>query len=764
MPRLSRQRAAWLSAWVLLAGLLQVSLQRVHAQEQQPGGQFETRVFHDAAGEHPYALFVPAASIPRPLPVVLFLHGAGEKGHDGHRQLIYGLPTALERFKDFPAYVVIPQCEDVYGRHLLGWRGDGPDAKRALAILDEIILKEPINSQKQSLCGWSMGGYGVWSLASQYPQRWNAVMVLAGGGTPSSVEPIANAKLPVWAIHGGRDALVPASAGQEMIDALIHASGQGTFTLLPDAGHECWRFGLANRESMNWLLNPTQPVPQLSDEPLPAQSSIELMGPFEPDIILPAALALRLGNDSLSVMASGIPEAVPETALQGDMPDIIREIPFGGETYRLSLTGLKYSVHLAKCELSGISGERFRVQFWLNPLLMSCQRAELHGRELLARSSDFRIVLGHDEAIPLTLEVRPEAIDSKLRLTVLRRQFEIPDGNWFIQRPEKIESFSPDIPETHLQTGLVGGLYQRRKEIEDQILEVIPGLLADLEQRLQQRNEEQLAYSIWPLPVLAPESRLMPGRIRTDRDGVSVELSLAAKFPVGNGASNAPRSVNLGQSIEILNDGRQLKVDISWDIISALSGEYARTGAARVHLLDLPQQEFHQLADPTFMASLLPAGTDGSNITGVLQLASPMTLSPEPEPLAPNARRMWLRADKVLVRYVRSTRPGAEEEIAAYELKISQPLKLFWKIDATGLTGNVEWEAGAEIVAAGNTHNDAALRNAFTLAWTRWAASQAATPINVPAFHIGSRQLIPSELILAPQHLGLIFQSDDASQ
>ncbi|MCA9089504.1 MAG: dienelactone hydrolase family protein, partial [Planctomycetaceae bacterium] len=227
-----------------LIGLLLLSMQAGFAVAATPAGQFVDRVYSDDAGDHRYVVFVPQNPSDEPLPVVLFLHGAGEKGVDGRRQLTVGLGPALEAWPDYPAYVVFPQCEDLNGRHLLGWRADRADAKRALRILDQVIADYPIDSRRQALCGWSMGGYGAWSVAAAYPERWQSVLAFSGGGDPEILQGWPAMASPVWAIHGESDSLVPVQESEQMMQALLAAGGTGRLDQLPGIGHDVWRWGL----------------------------------------------------------------------------------------------------------------------------------------------------------------------------------------------------------------------------------------------------------------------------------------------------------------------------------------------------------------------------------------------------------------------------------------------------------------------------------------------------------------------------------------
>lgn len=721
-------------------------------------GAFVDHVHHDQQGDHGYVVFVPAADIPRPLPVVMFLHGAGEKGSDGRRQMLYGLGTALERFPDFPAYVVFPQCEDVGGRLLTGWLAGRPDARRALRILDEVIENYPIDAKRQSLCGWSMGAYGSWSLANADPQRWTAVLAVAGGSEALAVEQLRKASLPIWAVHGESDLVVPVTASVDVMAALNDGVDvpHGSLTLLPDIGHDSWRWAFGDRAALNWLIQPTALPPQLSGEPLPEISSPALAGPFRPDVILPEAVGVRLGNSALKVIAAGIPQAIPPESLVGKMNDIRQSIPFQGEDYIIEMTGLTYESKLSACEIEGISGERLKVRFWLNPLTIRFGGATLTGKKLIARTDGFSVVVGHRRPVAITLEVRPESVDSNLRFVVLRQQFEISDDNWYVTRPANIESFDEKFPPRYVETGLVGGLYQRRQDVEQQVLSVIPSLLLEVEQRLQSGDQQRFADKLWPLPVLAPASQILPGKIRTDRDGISVELALAAKFP-DRGPSPSPLVLPvLGRSIRAVGTGEQLRVQVSWGIVGNLSGEYAKAGTAHVNVLDLPEPSFHELASPEFLNRILP-GVDSSGMDVVLQLVAPLELAPLPAE-RPGAQTILLRTSDVWIRYLRHADDGSAIEVASCSLTVEQPLEVSWTASDQGLAGKVTWTQGVSVGCNSMEDANKLIRETFEKAWNNWTRSLPETRLDVPPIEIGPKKLFPRHLELRPEFAELVFE------
>jgi predicted peptidase len=184
-------------------------------------------------------------------PLLLFLHGAGERGTDIWKVATHGPPKLTALLRDYPFIVVSPQCPE--GRI---WSDD-----LLLGLLDEVEQTYRVDSSRVYLTGLSMGGYGTWSLGVKYPERFAAIVPICGGGDLISVllgggEKAAALKtLGVWAFHGGKDPVVPTSESQRMVDRLKAAGVQDIkLTIYPDAGHDSWTETYKNPELYDWLL------------------------------------------------------------------------------------------------------------------------------------------------------------------------------------------------------------------------------------------------------------------------------------------------------------------------------------------------------------------------------------------------------------------------------------------------------------------------------------------------------------------------------
>jgi predicted peptidase len=179
-------------------------------------------------------------------PVILFLHGSGERGDDLTAVKKHGLPKFLDLQPDFPFIVVAPQCpEDEW------W-----DSATLAALLDRVERRYRVDSRRIYVTGLSMGGYGTWALALHQPRRFAAIAPVCGGGNRLLAKRIAH--LPAWVFHGADDDIVPATQSEQMVKALRAAGGNPKLTLYPGTGHDSWTETYANLELYEWLLRHTR--------------------------------------------------------------------------------------------------------------------------------------------------------------------------------------------------------------------------------------------------------------------------------------------------------------------------------------------------------------------------------------------------------------------------------------------------------------------------------------------------------------------------
>ena len=151
-------------------------------------------------------------------PLILFLHGMGERGADLELVKIHGIPKIVKEQIDFPFIAVSPQCPIEYV-----WRDD--DMQQALEnLLQKIVENYRVDKTRIYVTGLSMGGYGTWSLAARRPDLFAAAVPICGGGDPATVNILKN--MPIWVFHGGLDGVVLPEESEKMVRALERAGGK----------------------------------------------------------------------------------------------------------------------------------------------------------------------------------------------------------------------------------------------------------------------------------------------------------------------------------------------------------------------------------------------------------------------------------------------------------------------------------------------------------------------------------------------------------
>jgi predicted peptidase len=193
-----------------------------------------------------YLLYVPNEKpVSGEYPLMLFLHGMGERGTDLGLVKMHGPPSFLNKNSDFPFVVVSPQCPD----------NEYWAPEYLLQLLDTIEGQLPIDKNKIYVTGLSMGGYGTWALAQTAPERFAAIAPICGG-SPYELEKIDVLKdLPIWAFHGAKDKVVLPSETKKLVERLQSLGSDVKFTLYHDAEHNSWTATYENQELYDWLLS-----------------------------------------------------------------------------------------------------------------------------------------------------------------------------------------------------------------------------------------------------------------------------------------------------------------------------------------------------------------------------------------------------------------------------------------------------------------------------------------------------------------------------
>ncbi len=178
-------------------------------------------------------------------PLLVFLHGAGERGSDLNRVKAHGPAKQIEAGQELPFVVVSPQCP-------AGKWWPALD-REVMALVDEMIEKHKVDPDRVTLTGLSMGGYGTWAIGSLYPERFAAVVPICGGGRPFLAGGLKD--VPVWAFHGAKDPVVPLRESEQMVEAVNRAGGTAKLTVYPEAMHDSWTETYDNPDVYAWLLS-----------------------------------------------------------------------------------------------------------------------------------------------------------------------------------------------------------------------------------------------------------------------------------------------------------------------------------------------------------------------------------------------------------------------------------------------------------------------------------------------------------------------------
>ncbi|MBM3882106.1 MAG: phospholipase [Verrucomicrobia bacterium] len=201
-----------------------------------------------------YLLFLPRGYQDRRgkrWPLILFLHGSGERGRRVWRVAKHGPPKLVAELPDFPFVVVSPLCPA--GQT---WSNDV-----LLALLERILAERRVDPSRVYLTGLSMGGYGAWGLGLGYPERFAAVAPVCGGGSllpillvhPRRVRALRS--LPVWAFHGGKDSVVGVGESERLIEALRRSGARDVrLTVYPEAEHDSWTETYRTPQLYAWFL------------------------------------------------------------------------------------------------------------------------------------------------------------------------------------------------------------------------------------------------------------------------------------------------------------------------------------------------------------------------------------------------------------------------------------------------------------------------------------------------------------------------------
>lgn len=233
---------------------------------------YEPKTFATPEGILPYRILFPLNfNTKQKYPLILVLHGSGERGNDNQLQLTHGSKLFLqdEVRKRFPAIVVFPQCPadnywsnvdirtDSNEKRTFTFR-EGREPTIAMDLLmmliDNLLDRPYIDKNRLYVGGLSMGGMGTFELLSRRPEMFAAAFAICGGGNPRTVNNYAK-HMSLWVFHGAKDDLVPLHYSEIMVEALKKAGADVRFTVYPDVMHESWGPAFAEPELLSWLFS-----------------------------------------------------------------------------------------------------------------------------------------------------------------------------------------------------------------------------------------------------------------------------------------------------------------------------------------------------------------------------------------------------------------------------------------------------------------------------------------------------------------------------
>jgi predicted peptidase len=241
---------------LILLILVLTGISKGIAQRQPPA--FKKLVHVHKRDSLPYGLLEPMNLVKgQKYPLVIFLHGASERGTDNdkhlkHIQILFNYNT----FNKFPCYVFAPQCPrgEVWSQMMFGKSFSTTPTRPmelAMQMIEKIAMQYPIDHTRIYITGVSMGGFGTWDLIARLPYRFAAAVPICGGGDPETAAKIKH--IPIWAFHGAEDPTVPPESSRKMIHALQDLGALPGYSEFPGIAHSSWHQAYKEPHLMPWL-------------------------------------------------------------------------------------------------------------------------------------------------------------------------------------------------------------------------------------------------------------------------------------------------------------------------------------------------------------------------------------------------------------------------------------------------------------------------------------------------------------------------------
>jgi predicted peptidase len=226
--------------------------------------EFEEHLFIHEKDTLPYRLLVPKNySKNKKYPLVVFYHGAGERGTDNKIPLAHIAGLFLDSINrhNFPCFVLIPQCPKGKRWVEVDWGADSHTQPEqistplnlSLKVVDHLKSKYKIDKQRIYVTGLSMGGYAVWDVITRCPELFACAVPICGGGDETKAEKIKD--LPIWAFHGALDKVVKPHRSRNMIEAIKKLGGKPQYTEYENVQHGSWKNAYSETELLKWMFS-----------------------------------------------------------------------------------------------------------------------------------------------------------------------------------------------------------------------------------------------------------------------------------------------------------------------------------------------------------------------------------------------------------------------------------------------------------------------------------------------------------------------------
>ncbi|MCA9115865.1 MAG: prolyl oligopeptidase family serine peptidase [Planctomycetaceae bacterium] len=570
---------------------------------------FVQRVLRDGQTNHRYVVYLPPGYTPhRKWPVLLYLHGASERGTDGLRPLNNGLaPMIRARPNGIPFIAIFPQSTDRSSRILQGWAAESEHADRALAILDDVSRDYAVDPERVILTGWSMGGHGVWSLAAKHPDRFAALVPVAAGGEPEVAARVKD--LPVWAFHGRLDRAVPAVTGRKMVEAHQAAGGSSRFTEVRSEGHAVWRYAYGTDAVLRWMQNPrSMAVNQVTlpeSERVPLEPVVDSI--FRPAVEIPGAVTLHLGQRALRAASLAIPGMIPEKYLHGELDSVSEFTQIEKRAVSLRFAEITWAGSLSRVVIRPAAGNRITVQLAIQDTHVRIGTAFVAGGGQTATAGPIDISIGERKPVWITVVVEPAVEQRRLKFRVIDTQLALTPQNFTISPPQRVAVQGGLITQQQVSSALVRGLEQRRDQFSARIRESMPAIVERMEQQLEIPRLTNAARTIWPIPVYQPLLRSWPEEILADEKGITIVCGLtAASLDPDRGPATPKLLERLAPPAEQLPRGDDLEIGLAPGVLAPMSQLLLDAGISRIHVGDIPGQPLREFLDKEALGEAIP--------------------------------------------------------------------------------------------------------------------------------------------------------------